>query len=227
MDISINLRHGPLEVEIQAEKEDDYQREILGVLDFIEAHQERFDQLTPQQRSEERQDEYEQAPADSEIWEQQPSSADAVSERETGTSSGSFASVSRKTGVDESTLERMFDMPENEEEVPATIIEEFEEGIDALGDSRREQQAQASLMLLYIWHEIRDVDKVSSSDLADALNMSGVDSDQMYGMYKALGGDADAYFTRTTGGNPTVKLSRRGKRVAVNKIEEFAKRLTS
>ena len=80
-------------------------------------------------------------------------------------------------------------------------------------------------MLLYIWHEIRDVDKVSSSDLADALNMSGVDPDQMYAMYKALGGDADAYFNRTSGGNPTVALSRRGKRVAVNKIKEFAEDL--
>ena len=225
MEINVTLRHGPLSVEIQAEQEDDYQQELMEVLDFIEENQQSFEQLTPWQKDEDQIGGYVQAPADSEIWETRHGSAETVEERP-DRSNRIFESVSRSTGVDEATLERIFDMPENEEETPGIIIEEFEEGVDALGNSRREQQARASLMLLYIWHEIRDVDKIPSSELADALNMSGVDPTDMYAMYSALGGDADAYFNRTTGGNPTVKLSRRGKRVASNEIEEFADQLS-
>jgi hypothetical protein len=222
MEINIHLHHGPLDVEIQADKEDDYQQEVLDVLEFIQENQEQFSQLTTQQAENEQSTEYDQAPADSEIWEEAANTDD--SDRQD--TNQIWAPVSRATGVDESILERMFDMPENEEQVPAIVIEEFEDGIDSLGGSRRERQAQASLMLLYIWHEIRGVDKVPSSDLADALNMSGVDSANMYAMYDALGGDADAYFNRTSGGNPTVKLSRRGKRVASNQIETFTECLS-
>lgn len=68
MEISIHLRHGPLEIEIEADREDNYQQEILDILNFIEENHERFNNLTPQQ-DEEDGDEYEQAPADSDIWE--------------------------------------------------------------------------------------------------------------------------------------------------------------
>ena len=221
MEINIHLHHGPLDVEIQADKEENYQQEVLDIIEFIEENSEEFNHLSPQQEDR-HEEEYEQAPADSDIWEEGVNNEESSQERNTN---GIFQSVSRATNVDESTLERIFDMPENEEQVPAIIIEEFEEGLDVLGSSRRERQARASLMLLYIWHEIRDVDEVLSSDLGDALNMSGIDPTDMYGMYDTLGGDADTYFNRTTGGNPTVKLSRRGKRIASNQIEEFTEHL--
>jgi hypothetical protein len=112
-------------------------------------------------------------------------------------------------------------MPDDEDEVPSIIIAEFEEGEEIFGTSRSEQQARASLILLFIWQEIRDVEEVPSSKLGDALHMSGIDPENMYNMYNSLGGDADRYFNRTSG-NPTVALSRQGERAAIDEIQSIA-----
>jgi hypothetical protein len=214
--ISITIRHGPLDVEIQAEESEEYQQEVLDLLDFIETNQTRFEDLSSAPIEADI-PEITQAPADTDMWEEEEARADE--------GGSNLSDISRRTGVDQSVLERLFDIPEDIEETPAIIIEEFEDGIDVFGTSRRERQARASLVLLYVWQQVRQVDEVPSSELGDALHMSGIDPDNMYAMYDALGGDADAYFNRTSGGTPTVTLSRRGERAAIDELQELVGRL--
>lgn len=232
MNITVSLRHGPLDIEIEAEDEEDYRQEILDLAEFLKENEEQFGVFDIP--SPDAEDELESSSDDSTQTKLSFSGASTKTEKTTEQSGSSqpevletegekFSSISRRTGVDEVVLARMFDVPDDEEELPAIIIEEFEEGIDVLGPNRTERQARASLMLLYIWEKVRGVDSVISSDLDDSLHMSGVDPENKYNMYNAFDGDADAYFNREgRGRNTKVSLSRRGERVAIDEIEDLA-----
>jgi hypothetical protein len=221
MDISVTLRHGPLDVEITADSDEDYKQELLDLAEFLEENEEHFDSLNTPAPSEETttgDNTSKQAPLDSHWGEEQKAKQETVSV-------GLFESVSRRTGVDESTLARIFDVPEeseaNDGELPAIFVDEFEEGSSVFGSSRRERQARASLVLLYLWDECLGVTEVESGSLSDALHMSGIDPENKYHMYNAMDGDADRYFSREKGGNSTVKLTRQGNRAAIDEIKSL------
>lgn len=218
MRVTLSLHHGPLDVEIQAQEEEDYGEELLQIIEFIQNNPDVFESLIPHPEEQDTHDNGTQTHEKSD--EREHESQEYIP-------SIDFSSVSRKTEAEESALGKLFDVPKNEEEIPSIIVEELDGGVDTFGTSRRERQAKASLALLYVWQEIRDVEEVSSSSLGDALHMSGVDPDQMYAMYDALGGDADSYFNRTSGGNSTVSLSRRGERAAVDQIKELIEHMKS
>lgn len=229
MNIKVTLRHGPLDFEIEADSDDDdYQDEIAKILDFVEENKDKLNDvgagLAPTPRPSGGTD-VERAPSEETETETSSESSEAPDTE----SNGRFVEISRRVGVDEATLERMFDVPEDKDEIPAIIIEEFNGGVDSLGDNRMERQARGSLMLLYMWQKVHDLEKVYSSDLADALHMSGVDPEKTANMYQAFDGDADAYFERHGSGGPYsgVSLTRRGERVAINEIEKFSNNMKS
>ncbi|MDR5656718.1 hypothetical protein RH831_05940 [Halodesulfurarchaeum sp. HSR-GB] len=225
MEINISLRHGPLDIEVQAESDESYRQEILDIASFIEENETVLEALEGYPNPSTVHTDEQDSSTEQIILEGTKNDTDTkqTSSDESKTS-GRFASISRRTGVDEGTLESFFDMPDDDDEVPAIIIEEFNEGVEALGDSRMERQARASLMLLYIWEDIRDVEKVYSTDLGDSLHMSGIDPEKMANMYQAFDGDADAYFERHGSGGPYsgVSLTRRGERAAIDEIQEIA-----
>lgn len=226
MDVHITLRYGPLDLEIDADSDEDYQQEIADILEFLDSNDDDLQVLIGEQsRTVDEANTSTEGTQQSSLNDGLGDSEDNNSEKIEKEPSGRYASISRRLGVDENELERLVDMPEDEEEVPAIIIEELEGGVEEFGDSRMERQARASLILLYFWENLRDVEKVYSTDLGDALHMSGVDPEKMANMYQAFDGDADAYFERHGSGGPYsgVSLTRRGERAAIDEIQDMVK----
>src|SRR5699024_3563378 len=111
-----------------------------------------------------------------------------------------------------------------EDQVAELWLEEFEDGEEVLGSSRREKQARGSLLLLLLWKECREVSEVSSENLNNALHTSRIDPSRRDSMYQALDGDADGYFERGSG---TVSLTQSGERAAIDEVNRLVELLES
>jgi hypothetical protein len=65
MDVTITLQHGPIEVEIQAEEEEEYQGKLIEIADFLEENQNHFATLATPSSANEAIENTHQTPMDS------------------------------------------------------------------------------------------------------------------------------------------------------------------
>jgi len=154
MNVNVTLRHGPLDIELEADSEEEYEKEILGIASFLKENEEELEVLAGLTR-----------PADGNprgnddgTWQtylnERPGSASAETSELTPETADLFSSVSHRTDEDPETLARIFDVPSDAEEddFPAIFSEEFEEGVEVFGSSKTERQARGSLVLLFrLW----------------------------------------------------------------------------
>ncbi|WP_440771249.1 hypothetical protein [Natronorubrum sp. DTA28] len=218
MDITVSLRHGPLNIEIEADTEEDYREEILGLAEFFNENGEQFEAFdlptSPEQEyTENGEGEAQQVTLDF---------SDESSESETATTNdpdGPLAPIAKDLRMDEGLLEEILDADPEGEKSPILLLNET----NILGDLKKDRQATASLILLHVWKECNGEERVSSSDLKEALEDSGVSSSNMYNMY---GGNGKRYFdTKGKGASATIALRRPGKRQAREEIKNLIEEL--
>ena len=223
MDIHVTLRHGPLEVDIDASSEDDYQSELLDLLEFLEEYEERFSDLEPDLDESKSED-------DSESLDGQASmdaftGGEGTSEKEQGSNEGDSNGVdggkdaleplAKKANASPEQLREFIDIDPEREEPPFIVPETSE-----FADTKTRRQFIGSLILLAIWNDCYEEDRMKSSTLKDGLEFSGIDSDSMYNMYDLA--DAESAFDKSgKGQSATVGLTRPGKREAYKTLREL------
>jgi len=203
METTVKLEYGPIEVEIHAFEDEDYQKEVLDLIEFIEQNQESLEDLGGEDQS----PNLTPSETGSASLEEFTENGDEVGE-EIEQESGPFSSIASKIRVPESELERCFYVDLDGEDPPVIYLDE----VGNIGDRKTDRQRVASLALLYLWHELYDLDRVKSSSLKDALELSDISSNGMGNMYQ---GDGDRYFDRRgRGPSATVGLTPPGERQA-------------
>lgn len=203
MEKTAKLEYGPLEVEIHALDDEDYQKEILDLIQFIKDNQDSLEDLGGDV----------EAPGipDSEsnsMSLEQFSDDGGEQEEEVEDTSGPLGEIASRLRVPESKLEEFVYVDPDKDDFPVLYLDE----VSDISDRKTDRQRIASLILLYVWHECYDESRVKSSSLKDALELSNVSSSGMGNMYQ---GDGDRYFDRSgRGPSATVGLTPPGKRQA-------------
>jgi len=220
MDVHVSLCHGPLEIEINATGEDDYEKELLELLEFVEEHEERLEGLNVDASAE-----------SSEKDEGEPSTGQVSMEQFSGdTQSGGsnkkspeestadeelLGSLPKKIDASPEAIREIIDIDPSGEEPPFLLVD-----TDEFGNTKKRRQFVTSLLILAVWDECYEEDRMKSSELKDALEHSGVSSSSMYNMYNL--DNADSFFHKQgRGGNTTLKLRRPGKREAHKRLREL------
>lgn len=212
METTVKLEYGPMEVEIHAFDGEDYQKEVLDLIQFIEDNQESFEELGGVNEPAE----MGQSGIEGTSLEEFTENGNESNE-ETEQESGLFNEIASKLRVPESDLERCFYVDSDGEEAPVIYLDE----VGNIGERKTDRQRVASLALLFLWHKFYDTDRVKSSDLKNALELSNISASGMGNMYQ---GDGDRYFDRRgRGPSATVGLTPPGKRQARKVLKRFVK----
>jgi hypothetical protein len=210
MDTTVTFEYGPISVEIHAYEGESYQDEVLDLLQFIEQNQDRFDELEASSKSPEIH------PEKTETASLQEFATEDQEGENTEEENSPLKSIASELHVDIYDLETFLYANPKDDEPPILYIDE----LDELGDKQADRQRIASLILLYTWHDCYGEERVRSSALKNALELSNISSSGMANMYQ---GEGDRYFDRRgRGPTATVKLTPPGKRQARKEIKKFA-----
>ena len=214
MELTVTLNHGVLNAEFTGEVREEIENELVKFKEFLDENAGLFGDAIPltSNSGEDVQS------AVTQDWSDQ-------SRVTPSKSSCQFSDIADRARVDEATLESFLNMPSDEEKVPYLRLDDFEEEEGILGDTRKDRQARASLVLLYLWQTIREQSEVKSGKLNEALHISQITPTNRQNMYTALNGDADGYFTRSKAGK--VGLTQGGELAAVDEITRLAETLES
>ncbi|REA05535.1 hypothetical protein DEQ92_04450 [Haloferax sp. Atlit-6N] len=210
METTVTFEYGPMTVEIHALNDEDYQEEVLDLMQFIENNQDQFnefgvDQVSPEIESDK-----------TESTSLESFAQNGVEEE--NTEPGPLHSIASQLHVSESQLERFLHVNPDDDEMPVLYSEE----LGKIGKRQTDRQRVASLILLYVWHECYEANRVKSSKLKDALELSSISSSGMANMYQ---GEGDRYFNRAgRGPSATVKLTPPGKRQARKILRKFTQK---
>jgi hypothetical protein len=203
MEKTARLEYGPLEVEIHALEGEDYQEEILNIIQFIEENKESLEDLGGELDATEM-----SVSKSSETSLEEFAEDDEKQEQENEEPSGPLGAIASRLRTSKSKLEDFIYVDPDGDDFPVLYLDE----VGNVGERKTDKQRVASLILLYIWHECYDTSRVKSSSLKDALELSNVSSTGMGNMYQ---GDGDRYFDRKgRGPSATVSLTPPGKRQA-------------
>ncbi|MFU1783843.1 hypothetical protein ACM16X_20980 [Haloarcula japonica] len=222
MDIHVTLRHGPLEVDIDADSEDDYQSELLDLLEFLEEYEERFSDLEPDSGGSESQEAGEslddQASMDAFTGDdnnrEQEQSSSGEDSGKADDDEAEIGSLAKKANTSVEQLRSFIEIDPDREDPPFIVPE-----TDEFTDTKKRRQFIGSLILLAVWDDCYGEDRVRSSTLKDALELSGIDSSNMYNMYDLS--DAEPTLDKSgKGQSATVGLTRPGKREAYKTLRE-------
>ncbi|WP_394739451.1 hypothetical protein [Natronococcus roseus] len=203
METTVKLEYGPMEVEIHAFDDEDYQKEVLDLIQFIEDNQESLEELEEGDENAELGHSKIEGTSLEEFAESNDENDEEVKQE-----SGPLSEITSKLGVPESELKRCFYVDPDQEEPPVIYLDE----VGNIGEQKTDRQRVASLALLYISHECYDLERVKSTALKEALELSDISSSGMGNMYQ---GEGDRYFDRRgRGPSATVGLTPPGRRQA-------------
>ncbi|WP_081638713.1 hypothetical protein [Salinarchaeum sp. Harcht-Bsk1] len=203
MEKTAKLEYGPLEVEIHALDDEDYQKEILDLIQFIEENQDSLEGLGGGIEASGMPDSESDSMSLEEFGDDGGEQAEEVAD-----TSGPLGEIASRLRVPEARLEEFVYVDPDGGDFPVLYLDE----VSNISERKTDRQRIASLILLYVWHECYDESRVKSSSLKDALELSNVSSSGMGNMYQ---GDGDRYFDRSgRGPSATVSLTPPGKRQA-------------
>ncbi|TKX74636.1 hypothetical protein EXE46_08005 [Halorubrum sp. GN11_10-6_MGM] len=214
METTAKLEYGVLEVEIHAFDEEDYQKEVLDLIQFIEDNQDSLDELSGVSDTAEINQSKSEVKSLEEFGEsnQTETEIETIDQEE---ESGPLADIASELRISEHKLDNFVYVDPQEEDFPVLYIDEMGD----IGNRKTDRQRISSLILLYVWHECYDVERIKSSSLKDALELSDVSSSGMGNMYQ---GEGDRYFDRRgRGPSATVSLTPPGKRQARKLLKRF------
>lgn len=210
MDISVRLDQGPMSIEITADTEEDYESEVLNVLDFLEENSTRLEKFGLAEEFGEV--EMSETGTDAKITQEWETDESEEGEEDP------IAPLSERVGLPEDKLKELFDIDPEGEDIPLLIIDDAE----VLGDSKVKRQRSAALMLLLVYEVCYGEERMGSSDLKDSLADSRIEETNLFQIYN---GDGERYFdTRGRGPSATVGLKRPGRRQARKEIRNLIDR---
>ncbi|WP_277543236.1 hypothetical protein [Haloarcula laminariae] len=205
METTAKLEYGPLEVEIHALDDENYREEILELIQFIEDNQESLDDLGEMDSSPEIDD---SKTGDMSLEEFEQGEGEPEENNQDESEAGPLGEIASRLRVAESELMTFLYVDPDKEDFPVIYTDEA----GNIGKRKTDKQRIGSLVLLYLWHECYDTERVKSTALKDALELSNISSSGMGNMYQ---GEGDRYFDRAgRGPSATVKLTPPGKRQA-------------
>lgn len=221
MELTVTLNHGSLAAEFTGEDREEIEENLLEFVEFLQENEEAFE-------SDKQIDDggiQENTPEiDSDYWEEQQQESEPTDSEDITELDISYGATASRTGFDEETIGQYFDIDLEGEEPPylnfdADVLYES-------GSSRSEKQMRGSLILMTLWREGNETEEVGSSELKDALRISGIDDTNLYNMYQFNDGEGDRYFRREgSGGHTEVTLTMPGKREGFDQIERTIERL--
>lgn len=189
MNLSVTLRHGPLNVEIEGEDREEIQENLLGFADFLEQHGDTFTEFEiPESES----GDTEGTQTEVTGFENSETSKSQVESEESFDSK--YTQLAQETGVDEKILSKLINLPDDEEGVPSINTYHFDEGTEVLGSARNQRQAQGSAILLYVWDVCLGEKKITYDRLDEGLIASDVETERRKNMHSAFSGDAGDWF---------------------------------
>lgn len=214
---TFTIQYGSYETRLLAEDNDDWKAEVLDQLSFINENEDSFEIL--------RVGSEELNPKVSEIT--NPNQAHSGSEdgnQQTGpgysTHGGPLEPLAKELRVAESELDEVLYVDTEGDDNPLLLIEDT----DLLSSKKTDRQRNASLILLLVWEKLYGQERTLSSDLKEALNLSGVSESNMGNMYQGAG---DRYFSRTgRGASASVALTPPGRRAAQKKLKELLNKIS-
>jgi hypothetical protein len=217
MEITLTLDYGPINAEFVGENREELQDELLEFVEFLGEEKGSLSNLPAPGANSEPEDEGTQAPLSG--WED--SKPSPTSQESAGVRT-EFASLSTKAGVDEDTLDKLFELPDNEEGVPSLNMYHFDDGVLTLGQHRNQRQAQASSLLMYAWEECLDKKRIEYEKLDEALVASDVETERRNSMGQAFSDEASEWFESD---GSRIYLVGKGKNHARELIQQLAEEL--
>lgn len=212
MELTITFQHGPLDAEFTGEDREEIQEDLLKFVDFLNENAEQFQGIEPPKPDSE---ELEEPSLDSDRWQD-----DDEEESSSDSSSGSdsqdnpLSSLARKTDNPVEELEDLIYVDPDNEEDPQLMLDK-----DRLGENRAERQRNAAYIILRVWEECYDEERMKTSKLKNIFTMSGISDNSLY---NAWGGSGKGKFDATgKGSSATVGLTGPGKRKALKVIQEL------
>lgn len=213
MELTVSLELGPLRAQLTGEDREEIQKELVELINFIEQNEEIFDGYVP-------------SGSESAEGAQQISTTENTTQGPASDSQDTSGDIPDRTGLDAAILNQYFDTDPLGDEPPYLNFD-----VDVLGESgssRSEKQMRASLILFTLWKECLGIEMVTSSDLKDALRISGIDDSNLYNMYGFNDGEGDRYFRREgSGQNTEIELTLPGQREGYDQIRRTVERLES
>ena len=221
MELTITLDHGPLTAEFIGEDREEIEENLLEFIEFLQENEEVFERNEQISDGETQENTPE---LNSDYWEEQQEESESADSGETTETDVSYGSIASRTGFDEETIGQYFDIDPEGEEPPYLNFD-----ADVLGESgssRSEKQMRGSLIVMTLWREGNETEQVGSSELKDALRISGIDDTNLYNMYQFNDGEGDRYFRREgSGGNTEITLTMPGEREGFDQIKRAIERL--
>lgn len=220
MEVHFSLQVGPLEAEITADSEEDYEEELIQLMDFIQSRQDQLSavSLPESESSVSVANSTEQRPEE-ESGDSEMNSFSAPGESTTETPEGEaspLTNLARKSGLSQTEVSEIVDVDPQFEDPPLLLLNS-----DQLGESVPEQQFTGTLLLLAVWDECYDESPVAVSKVKDELEYTGVSTANFYRMYKQ--NDAKQCFRRSGENHgATIRLTRAGERKAMERLEELS-----
>jgi len=218
MNINITLRHGPLDIEVDADDEEEYLEETLAIAEFLEENEETLETLEiPTTNGATAIGGMEESSRVKVDGDDTSSSDNGETSLEAGTddseNTGPLAPIAEETGIPVPELEHLLVAAPEADRPPELLLNE----LDILGKQEVEKKRAAALILLFVYHRCYGEERVSSSDLKDSFLRSDIPEEHINQAYHDEG---KRLFDPTgRGGSASVALLGPGERAAVKEIK--------
>lgn len=198
MNINITLKHGPLDIEIQADSEEEYKEEIIALLDLVEEHAGLMEGPPSRSMSSSGVDKPDGRKPDVE-------KVDSL-----------IGPLASDRNIESNKLESLIHIDEDDDTLPFLLLDD----VDLLGDTLPDRQRTASLIILYTAYICEESDEVHGPKLKDALDASDLSTNNMYLMRE---GEGKSYFDHNGGKGNASRIGLRGpgRRQAREEIERL------
>jgi hypothetical protein len=219
MEITLTFRYGSLDIEIEGNKEE-VENDLVEFVEFLQENEESLRGMEASSADGE-ETETEQFRLDELEEGQGRESETAEEDTDTGTS---YGDIPNRTDLARETLSEYLVIHPEAEEPP--YLDFDAEVLNEDSGSRSERQMRGSLILMTLWRECNGIEEVGSSELKNALRISGINDTNLYNMYQFNDGEGDRYFRREGSGASTdITLSMPGEREGFDQIERTIERL--
>lgn len=205
MKVTATLDYGPLDIELSSENREEVEKNLLGIIEFIDENREEFEESGLKVQSK---DGNHQAELDSAEW-----------SGDTGDKAGSaddpLADLARELNVVSRKLNEIVYVDPDEEERPYLMVEG-----DKLGDSVPEIQRNAAFVLLTVLKECYHEDEMKTSEFKHILTVAEISDNDLYKAW-----DESVIDSSGRGRSATISLTGPGRREAKSVLKDLAKEM--
>jgi len=218
MNVEIEFRYGPLQVEVESEGEEEYAEVLENVADFIDQNEALFESV-PVEESPNGEGNSGEA---TELSDYSTSNSGPEDEH-TDEDVLSWQKMVEESGVSKEKLRYMFGVEEGV--VPHILF-----GDRLTDESNTEQMLRGTLLILVVWEDYYGNKSLTKEEIVDSLRKSGLHNNNYHNVYQR--GDFGTYFIRddvdrAEGGGETseIALTPPGKSKGYELIEEYSEEI--